>query len=173
MSLDLYIKSKTPVLHRGTGVYIRENGETIELKTKQEVLRHFPGANPDDIEEKTYEDNEYFHMNLTHNLTEMAEKCKAEYYSDCITINGERATLYDLLWHPKEKLGIEESTLEYLQGLMSCYKVLLKDKDYYRKFNPSNGWGTYEQLVKRTKEYLTVLQSISDNFENYTIIADT
>ena len=103
----------------------------------------------------------------------MAEKCKAEYYSDCITINGERATLYDLLWHPKEKLGIEEPTLEYLQGLMSCYKVLLKDKDYYRKFNPSNGWGTYEQLVKRTKEYLTVLQSISDNFENYTIIADT
>lgn len=42
MSLDLYIKSNTPVLHRGTGVYIRDNGETKELTTKQEVLTYFP-----------------------------------------------------------------------------------------------------------------------------------
>lgn len=76
MSLNLYITSKTPVLHRGTGVYIRENGEMRELETKQEVLKHFPGASPDDIEEKTYEDDEYFHLNLTHNLTDMALECK-------------------------------------------------------------------------------------------------
>lgn len=42
MSLDLYIYSKTPVLHRGTGVYIRDKGETRELETKQEVLTYFP-----------------------------------------------------------------------------------------------------------------------------------
>ena len=64
MSLDLYIESKTPVLHRGTGVYIRENGEMRELATKQEVLTHFPDANPDDIEERTYEDDEYFHLRV-------------------------------------------------------------------------------------------------------------
>ena len=64
MSLDLYIYSKTPVLHRGTGVYIRDNGETKELTTKQEVLTYFPDVNPDDIEEKTYEDNTYFHINI-------------------------------------------------------------------------------------------------------------
>ena len=42
MSLDLYIKSNTPVKHRGTGIYIREQGGTRELKTKEEVLKYFP-----------------------------------------------------------------------------------------------------------------------------------
>ena len=173
MSLDLYINSNTPVLHRGTGVYIRENGETVELKTKQEVLTHFPDVNPDDIEEKTYEDNEYFHMNLTHNLTEMADKCKVNPYSECSTIYGEKPTLYDLLWHPEETMRIGEPTMEYVEGLMSCYKRLLEDADYFKKFSPKNGWGTYEQLLSKTRQYINVLMSISDDFENYTIVADT
>lgn len=173
MSLDLYINSEKPVLHRGTGVYIRENGETVELKTKQEVLAHFPDANPDEIDERTYEDNEYFHMNLTHNLTEMANECKVDPYSSCITVNGERPTLYNLLWHPSETMGIEEPTIEYVEGLMSCYKRLLKDADYFKKFNPKNGWGTYEQLLGRTRQYINALMSISDDFENYTIVAST
>ena len=172
MSLDLYINSKTPVLHRGTGVYVRENCETVELKTKQEVLTHFPDVNPDDIEEKTYEDNEYFHMNLTHNLTEMADECKVlgtcNYNSESSVV-----TLYDLLWHPKDNLNIEVPTLDYLEDIMQCYKKLLENPDFFKQYNPKNSWGTYEQLVRRTKEYLTVLQSISDNFENYTIVADT
>ena len=37
MGLDLYIKSKTPIKKRGTGVYVRENGKTRELKTVAEV----------------------------------------------------------------------------------------------------------------------------------------
>ena len=49
MNLDLYIYSKTPVLHRGTGVYVRDNGETKELATKQEVLTYFPDINPDTL----------------------------------------------------------------------------------------------------------------------------
>lgn len=173
MSLDLYIYSKTPVLHRGTGVYIRDNGETKELVTKQEVLTYFPDINPDGIEEKTYEDNTYFHINLTHNLTTMADKCKVDLYSKCITIYGKIPTLYDLLWHPKETMNIGEPTMEYVEGLISCYKRLLEDADYFKEYNPSNGWGTYEQLLKRTKEYINALMSISGNFENYTIYADT
>ena len=62
MSLDLYIKSNTPVLHRGTGIYIRDNGETKELATKQEVLTHFPDINPDDIKESTYESDTFFSL---------------------------------------------------------------------------------------------------------------
>lgn len=172
MSLDLYINSKTPVLRRGTGVYIRENGETVELKTKQEVLTHFPDANPDDIEEKTYEDDEYFHMNLTHNLTEMASQCRV--LGTC-NYNAESAvvTLYDLLWHPKNNLNIETPTLDYLEDVMACYKNLLQNPEFFKQYNPEDGWGSYEQLVKRTKQYLAVLQSISDDFENYTILADT
>lgn len=44
MSLDLYITSKTPIRKRGTGVFVRENGQTVELKTMEEVRSHFPDA---------------------------------------------------------------------------------------------------------------------------------
>lgn len=37
MRLDLYITSKTTIHKRGTGVYDRENGQTVELKTMEEV----------------------------------------------------------------------------------------------------------------------------------------
>lgn len=172
MSLDLYIISKTPVLHRGTGVYIRENGETKELSTKQEVLTYFPDMNPDTIEEKTYEDNDYFHINITHNLVTMADECKV--HGTC-NYNSDRAvvTLYDLMWHPEDNLNITTPNMDYLEDIVTCYRKLLEEPDYFKKFNLDNGWGTYEQLVKRTKEYINALTSISDNFENYVIEAST
>lgn len=86
MSLDLYIKSNTPVKHRGTGIYIREQGGTRELKTKEEVLKYFPDINIDLVKETSYEDDTYFHINLTHNLTKMADECKMDSHSKCITI---------------------------------------------------------------------------------------
>lgn len=172
MSLDLYIESKTPVLHRGTGVYIRENGETRELATKQEVLTYFPDTNPDDIEEKTYEDDEYFHLNLTHNLTDMADNCRI--VSKNFFHNGSSSiSLYDLVWHSEENLDIETPSMEYIQDITSCYNLLLRDPDFFKKYNPENGWGSYEQLTNGVKKYLNALISISDNFENYRIIADT
>lgn len=171
MSLDLYIKSNTPVLHRGTGVYIRDNGETKELATKQEVLTHFPDINPNDIKENTYESDTYFHLNLTHNLTEMAIKCKI--IGQCTPKTQDIfVNLYDLLWHPEDNLGISIPNMDYLEDVMECYRKLLEKKDFFKKFNPSNGWGTYEQLLRRTKEYINALISISDNFDNYTIYAD-
>ena len=42
MSLDLYIKSKTPILKHGTGVYVREKGGTRELESIAEVRKYFP-----------------------------------------------------------------------------------------------------------------------------------
>ena len=171
MSLDLYIKSNTPVLHRGTGVYIRDNGETKELTTKQEVLTHFPDINPDDIKESTYESDTLFHLNLTHNRTEMAIKCKI--IGQCTPKTQDIfVNLYDLLWHPEDNLGISIPNMDYLEDVMECYRKLLEKKDFFKQFNPSNGWGTYEQLLRRTKEYINALISISDNFDNYTIYAD-
>lgn len=58
MSLDLYIRSKTPVCKRGTGVYIRENGKTRELKTVAEVKEYFPDADLSDIKMQEYETND-------------------------------------------------------------------------------------------------------------------
>ena len=166
MSLDLYIVSKTPVLHRGTEVYIKENGETKELKTKQEVLTHFPDTNPDNINEITYKDNIYFHLNITHNLTEMADKC-------CVPLdNNNSVSLYQLMWHPEDTLGIITPTMDYVTELMSCYKMLAENPDLFKRYNPDNGWGTYEQLLHKVKKYIEALISISDNFKDYTIVAD-
>lgn len=172
MSLDLYINSKTPVLHRGTGVYIRENGETKELETKDEVLKHFPDTNPDNIKETSYEDNEYFHINITHNLTEMADQCEVTGSCD-YNLNKENSfiTLYDLLWHPKDNLNIEVPTLDYFNDVVACYRKLLENPDFFKQYNPANGWGSYEGLVKKTKEFIAALTKISDNFDNYTIEA--
>lgn len=172
MSLDLYIRSNTPVLHRGTGVFIRENGETKELETKEEVLKHFPNTNPKNIKEISYEDNEYFHINITHNLTGMASKCgvigSCDYKSD---EDNAIITLYDLLWHPKDNLNIEVPTLDYLEDIVACYRKLLENPEFFKRYNPDNGWGTYEQLVRKTKEFINALVNISDNFESYKIYA--
>ena len=72
MSLDLYIRSHHPVKHRGTGIFIRDNGQTRELKTIEEVKAHFPDADISGINIREWEDDELFHCNMTHNLTEMA-----------------------------------------------------------------------------------------------------
>ena len=76
--LDLYIRSHTPVKHRGTGVFIRDNGQTRELKTIEEVKAHFPDADTSDIDIREWEDDELFHCNMTHNLTEMASHVPIE-----------------------------------------------------------------------------------------------
>lgn len=170
MSLDLYIESKTPIYHRGTGVYIRVNGETKELKTKQEVLTYFPDANPDEIKETSYVDNEYFHMNIIHNLTEMADQC--EVTGTCST-HKDTVSLYDLLWHPEENLGITALTKEYLNDVTKCFLKLTSTPELFEKYNPDNGWGTYDQLVEKTKQYIIALLKIHTDFENYTLITST
>lgn len=167
MSLDLYIKSKTPVMHRGTGIYVRDNGETRELQTKEEVMGFFPASNPDDINETSYEDHTYFRMNITHNLTEMADECKVS-PSQCRG-DGGTVSLYELLWHGDDKLGVTAPTLEYLQDVMGAYGRLIADPELFKKFNPSNGWGSYEQLVRSTKQFITALVGVSDNFDDYTL----
>lgn len=168
MSLDLYIESNTPVLHRGTGVYIRKNGETKELQTKQEVLTYFPDVNPDDVKETTYEDNTYFHINMTHNLNKMADKCHSSITT--VSKNEGTVTLYDLLWRPDENLNITVPNMDYLESLMSCYRNLLENPRHFKRFNPDNGWGSYEQLLNNTKKFIGALQSISTDFNNYKIV---
>ena len=102
----------------------------------------------------------------------MADECKI--IGKCISKKeGNTVTLDDLLWHPEVNLDIETPDMDYMEDVISCYRKLLKEKEFFKEFNPPNGWGTYEQLVKRTKEYINALMSISDDFENYTIYAST
>ena len=102
MSLDLHIKSKTPILKHGTGVYVREKGGTRELESLAEIRKYFPDADISHIKEFDYETDDMWHGNITHNMTEMA---------DHVPI-GE-LTLYDYLWELMYLKNHKEELLPY------------------------------------------------------------
>lgn len=77
-----------------------------------------------------------FDANITHNLTEMAKK-SGVYYS---------------LWRPEEKKY--KYAKDLIKILEKGLKKLLKNPLEFKKYNPDNGWGTYEGLVELVKNYL-------------------
>lgn len=156
MSLDLYIESKTKVSRRGTGVFVRDGGVTRELETIDEVRRHFPDSNISEIESRMYEATTFWHGNITHNLVAMANECKHD-----------GITLYQLLWGPDEN-GFENPSDRYTKLVFGCYMELLGNRDHYEIWNPENGWGSYDLLLKFTKSFLDALMSI-ENYEDYKI----
>lgn len=79
--------------------------------------------------------------NITHNLGKMAENVKFD--------NG--LTLYDVLWRPEEKgLYFASDIEDYLDR---GWNILMSEPNFYKTFNPENGWGTYEGLCKFVYEY--------------------
>lgn len=76
-----------------------------------------------------------FSYNITHNLNEMAKQ----------------AGIYKHLWHP-EALGITEAAY-LIAPLRKGLELLKSDPVRFSEFNASNGWGTYEHLVKFVTEY--------------------
>lgn len=132
MSLDVYLDIENPVPVSGTGIYVRRNGQTIEL-TYEEASELYPD---EEISENVYETTTVFQNNITHNLNIMAKK----------------AGIYKELWHPDEEdiTIAEELIIPLSRGLVN----LLSDPIGYKKLNPENGWGTYEQLVQFVKDYL-------------------
>ena len=190
MSLDLYIKSSRPVRHRGTGVFIREDGRTRELRTMEEVKAHFPDADLSDVKVVDYEDDELFHMNLTHNLTTMASHVPIagteghltmprDFERDKPDFKPEPLTAYNLLWHPEtnpllkneilhkrdddgEEWDIEVTriTPELVRQLMAVQHYIANHREELSRFNPSNGWGTYEQLRDRCRDLLMAVLDI-------------
>lgn len=83
-----------------------------------------------------------FERNITHNLTEMADK----------------AGIYKCIWRPEE-LGITKAG-DLIILLETGLEKLKSDPEYYRTFNPPNGWGSYEGFVCAVGEYL---QACKDN----------
>lgn len=75
--------------------------------------------------------------NITHNLTEMADK----------------AGIYKHLWRPEE-LGITKA-VDLVSPLSKGLSKLKNKPEYFKRFNPSNGWGNYENLVEFVEEYIT------------------
>lgn len=79
---------------------------------------------------------EVYTANITHNLTKMAEV----------------AGLYNCIWHP-EKVAIRYAA-ELIVPLHEGLTFLKSDPDTFRKYNPENGWGSYEFLVGFVERYL-------------------
>lgn len=72
--------------------------------------------------------------------------------SDCISWDG--FSLYQLLWG-KSLPNFKKWT--YISHLSECLNVLKNDPEHFKKFNPENGWGTYEQLYKFVEDFIKAL----------------
>lgn len=155
MSLNIYLKIKFPTVKRGTGIFIRDKGQNRELSI-EEVKEKFPEAT---IEEYEYESEYIFDYNITHNLTDMAEE----------------ADLYKALWRPyllkphtkfdnyDSEMAFEDSQTIYAEDLIPYLEAglhkLHSNPEYYKKFNPKNGWGNYDSLFSCTRHYLDACKS--------------
>ncbi len=79
--------------------------------------------------------------NITHNLGKMAGEVKL----------SNDLTLYDILWRPDEH-GLRFAR-EISELLNEGWNTLLSDPEYYKQWNPENGWGSYEGLVDFVYKY--------------------
>lgn len=155
MSLNITIISPEPILKKSTGIYARIDGQTREL-TPEECVQKFPDAyaHIDDVPVDSYVSNEFWHGNITHNLTEMAE--------DCLSSNNSDYTLYDLLWRDTQEPFTGDYLNVYIAHLAYCLYVLKNDPEHFKKFNPSNDWGTYEQLCDFVEQFIKALVNMPE-----------
>ena len=138
MSLDVYLIGE-PTKRQHTGIYIREGGENREL-TPDEVKRMYG----DDYDVRVSDDNELYHRNITHNLNTMADK----------------AGIYNELWRPDE-IGISVAK-DLIEPLREGLHRLKSDPEYYQQFNPENGWGSYDTLIRFVSDYLDACYMYKD-----------
>lgn len=90
------------------------------------------------------DDETVYHAYITHNLTAMADK----------------AGLYEMLWRPDE-VGISKAA-DLIEPLGEGLARLEANPDGYRELNPKNGWGSYEGLVRFTRDYLDACKQYPD-----------
>lgn len=89
-----------------------------------------------DVSLKAFRPTVVFENNITHNLGAMAKA----------------AGIYSYIWRPIES-GILNA-YELIAPLEDGLDRLEKNPDYYKTFNPQNGWGIYEDLVGFVKLYI-------------------
>lgn len=89
-----------------------------------------------DVYLSTKEEGYVYDANITHNLNKMAEA----------------AGLYKVLWHPNS--NDFETAEQMIPVLKEGLLELVCNEDHYKAFNPENGWGSYEGLVKFVSKYL-------------------
>jgi hypothetical protein len=87
---------------------------------------------------------EIFSLNITHNLNSMASE----------------AGIYKHLWRPEE-IGITKAG-QLIQPLTDALALLLAEPQRFEKFNPANGWGSYDGLVNFLRSYLAACSENPD-----------
>jgi hypothetical protein len=95
-----------------------------------------------DVDLMVVQPTSVYSANITHNLGKMASEVKLS--------NG--MTLYDILWRPDEQEGLKLAK-DISELLDEGWNILLSDPEKFKKFEPDNGWGSYEGLEKFVYNY--------------------
>ena len=97
------------------------------------------------VNEHTRKETEVLYQaNITHNMCEMAE----------------HAGIYMALWRPEE-IGITKAS-QLVKPLQDGIELMKSDPDCFKKFNPSNGWGSYDIFIKWVERYLSACKQYPD-----------
>lgn len=151
MSLDVWLTikgEKKPESNKAEQIFIREDGTNKEI-SREEWDRRFPGQEPVVFTPQDDPDDDsvtLFDGNITHNLGKMAAE----------------AGLYDCMWQPKEH-GITKAS-ELIEPLTAGLFVLKNDRPKFEAFNPNNGWGDYDGLVRFVENYLVACTKYPDAY---------
>ena len=89
-----------------------------------------------DVSLEQVQPTEVYTDNITHNLGEMAR----------------HAGIYYPLWRPNE-IGVTTAK-ELVPFLKAGLMVMKADPEYFKKYDASNGWGSYEHFVPWVERYL-------------------
>jgi hypothetical protein len=141
MSLDVTLTLPDAQGGLRDAILIREDGGIKEI-SRAEWDTRYPGREPMLLR---YEDNGVvFTWNITHNLNKMAKE----------------AGLYLKLWRPEE-IGITKAH-QLIDPLERGLALLQARPDFFKQFNPANGWGRYENLVQFVTKYLDACKRYPD-----------
>lgn len=133
MSLDVYLIHRVEGPPR-EGIFIRDSGGVREV-SREEWDQMCPGREPTVCTIPDLQHNTVYSRNITHNLNRMAVA----------------AGCYGVVWRPDENAVTTAGQL--IEPLTVALATLRSDPDYFRTFNPSNGWGTYDDLLKFVQDY--------------------
>jgi len=88
-----------------------------------------------DVDLMVMQPTSVYSRNITHNLAIMASQ---------VMVDENNLTLYDILWQPEEHGFTHARTIvDYLD---EGWNILMSDPEFFKQFDPENGWGSYEGL---------------------------
>ena len=95
------------------------------------------------IKNKKKEEDREWVANITHNMNKMAQR---------IFVSENKETLYDYVWRPEE-LYREIYTNEMKNVLTKGICIMVSKRKSLLRYEPKNGWGSYDSFLKFLIEY--------------------